>query len=419
MSKLLVVDSHYSFEAIRNRRLEESITCRDLGGFFEKVWSVHPFGTIVTSKEWTSRCGRPQFYSLNSLHTFIEGKVGRFSFLEWWPSLNFLFSQVDIIIVLFCLIRKERISVIRADEPQYNGLLGWVLSRLCGIPLLLRVGNNHDKDYQVTGRISMPKLFKTRRIEKVFEQFVLSRADYVAAANQDYLNYAIANGASPEASSLFRYGNLVAKQHFTEPSKRPDGQHLLTELGINSGQFLLTISRLEKLKHPDDVVRVLAEIRKRGFDFKLVIAGEGHLRNMLIELAIELGVKDQVILCGNQNQEWLFKVIPLATTVISPLTGRALTECALGAAPIVAYDIDWHSELIETGVTGELVPHLNWGKMADAVERFLTDSKYANVAGEAVRKRVLEMMDPKKLDQHERNTYDYLINSYKKPISVR
>ena len=38
------------------------------------------------------------------------------------------------------------------------------------------------------------------------------------------------------------------------------------------------------------------------------------------------------------------------------LTGRALAEAALGGVPIVAYDIDWHSEAVETGVTGELVP---------------------------------------------------------------
>jgi glycosyltransferase involved in cell wall biosynthesis len=419
MRKLLVVDSHYSFEAIRNRGLEDSITCRDLGGFFEKVWSVHPFGTIVTSEEWTSRCGRPQYYKLNSFHTFMEGKVGRFSFLEWWPSLNFLFSQIDTIVILFRLIRKERISVIRADEPQYNGLFGWVLSRLCGIPLLLRVGNNHDKDYEVTGRISMPRLFKTRRIEKFFEQFVLSRADCIAAASQEYRNYAIANGAKPEAATLFRYGNLVAKQHFIDPSHRSSGQKLLSELGVDSNRFLLTIARLEKKKHPDDVVRVLADIRRRGFDFKLILAGEGHLRNRLVELANELGVRNQVILCGNKNQEWLSRVIPLAAVVVSPLTGRALTESALGAAPIVAYDLDWHGELIETGVTGELVPHLDWKKMADAVEHFLTDSEYASRVGQAVRKRVLEMMDPLVLDQHERDIYDYLINGFKKPNPVR
>ena len=415
MRRLLVVDSHYSFEAIRERKLEESIVCRDLNGFFDRVWSVHPFASLVTSDKWTNKFGRPEYYSLTPIHTFIEGKVGRFSLLSWFPALNFLISQFNIVCVLVRLIRKERISVIRADEPQYNGLLGWVLSRLCGIPFLLRVGNNHDKDYEATGRISMPMLFKTRRIEKIVERFVLSRADYVAGANQDNLNFAISSGARPEVSTLFRYGNLIAKEHFDQPVGRSDGRPLLSDLGVDPKRFILTIARLESLKHPDDVIRVLTEIRRRGHDFKSVIAGDGRLRDTLVELASELGVKDQVILCGNKDQEWLARVIPLAAVVVSPFMGRALSESALGAVPIVAYDVDWQSELIQSGVTGELVQYLDWRKMADSVEHFLVNPEYASSMGEAVRKRALEMMDPAILDQHERDTYHKLINGADSP----
>ena len=95
--------------------------------------------------------------------------------------------------------------------------------------------------------------------------------------------------------------------------------------------------------------------------------------------------------------------------------GRALTESALGAAPIVAYDVDWQSELIQSGVTGELVPYLDWEKMADSVEHFLVNPEYARSMGEAVRKLALEMMDPAVLDQHERDTYQKVINAADPP----
>lgn len=408
--KLLVLDSSYSLEAIRERGLEDSITCRDLDGFFDRVWSVHPFATLVTSEKWTSKFGSPEFYSLTSVHTFIEGKVGRFAMLDFLPAINFLISQIDIVFRLVRLIRKEKISVIRAGDPLYNGLLGWVISRLFSIPLLVRVGGNLDKSYKVTGRIGMPKLFRTRRIEKMFERFVFSRADLVACANKDYIDFSLANGARPETLTLFRYGNLIAKQHLTEPADRSEGRSLLYELGVEPDRFLLTIARLESLKHPEDVVRVLAEVRRRGHDVKIVLVGDGQLRVTLIELAGELGVKDHVVLCGNRDQEWLARVIPLAAAVVSPIMGRALTEAAFGAAPIVAYDVDWQSELIQAGVTGELVPYLDWGKMADTVEHFLINPEYACSMGESVRKRVLEMMNPATLNQHERDTYQKLLN---------
>src|SRR5207249_3226718 len=44
--RLLVLDTSYSLEAIRANRTEASVTCRDLGGFFDRVWTVHPFATL-------------------------------------------------------------------------------------------------------------------------------------------------------------------------------------------------------------------------------------------------------------------------------------------------------------------------------------------------------------------------------------
>ena len=215
--KLLVLDSSYSLEAIRSRSLEDSVTCRDLEGFFEHVWSVHPFATLVTSDKWMSKYGRFKFHKLNSSHTFIEGKIGKFKFLQWLPSLNFLISQIDIFFALIRLIRKKKINVIRSGDPLYLGLFGLALSRLCGVPLALRIGANYDKSYETTGKPRQAKLFQARWIEKIVEQFVFKHADLVAGANQDNLDFALANGAKPEVSTLFRYGNLIDKQHFVDP----------------------------------------------------------------------------------------------------------------------------------------------------------------------------------------------------------
>jgi glycosyltransferase involved in cell wall biosynthesis len=408
--KLLVLDSSYSLETIRSQKLEDSVTCRDLNGFFERVWTVHPFATLVTSEKWTSKFGKAKWHSLTSVHTFIEGKIGRFVWLKRFAPLNFFLGQISIFAILLQLIRKERISVIRVGNPLYLGLLGWALSRCCGIPLVVRVGGNHDKIYETTGQPLEKRLFFNRSVEKIIERFVFARADLVAGANQDNLDFALANGARPEFSTLFRYGNLIDKRHFVEPSERGVGHVLLEELGAKPGCFIVYIGRLESVKHPDDVVRVLAEVRRRGRDVKVLLAGDGQLRPELAALARELRVEDKVLLCGNRDQEWLAQIIPLAAAVVSPHTGRALSEAALGSAPIVAYDVDWQGELIETGITGELVPHLDWMKMADALDRFLEDPAYAHAMGDAVRKRIVEMMDPAMLDQHERDQYTALLH---------
>ena len=417
MFKLLVLDTSYSFEAISNLGLEDSVTCRDLDGFFDHVWTVHPFGTLVTSSQWKNKYGRPDIYQLADAHTFIEGKMGLFKIFSKITFLNFLIGQIHIFFYLVQLVKKEKISVIRVGSPLYLGLFGFALSRWCKIPFVVRVGGNHDKVYETTGKQSEKRLFRHRRVEKLVERFVFPRAHLVAGANQDNLNFAINNGARPERSTLFRYGNLIDKRHFVEPSQRDGGNDLLDEIGMGGSQFLLYVGRLESVKHPDDVIRVLAQLVKSGHDIKAVLAGDGQLRSNLENFARTLGIENRTLFVGNVNQDWLARVIPLATVVVSPHTGRALSETALGGVPIVAYDVDWQGELIKTGVTGELVPHGDYDAMAKSVQLYLNNQIYAQKMGDAVRKRCSEMMNTTALNNHEREQYLKVITMYNQKSS--
>ena len=407
--KLLVLDTNYTLEAIRERQIEQSITCRDLGGFFAHVWSVHPFATLVTSEEWGSRYGRPSVYKIAPRHTVIEAKVGRFESLRWFFTANFLLSQIGLFVRLARLIRRERISVIRVASPLYVGLFGLALSRLCGIPLVIRVGGNHDKYFETTGRPMEPRLMRSRKIEKLVERFVFRRADLVAGANQDNLNFALANGARAERSTLFRYGNLVDSRHFVDPQERIKDDSALREVGVERGEFLFYVGRLESIKQPDHVVEVLARVRSRGFDVKAVLAGEGRMLPELEQRARGLGVDRQIVFPGNLSQGRLAQLLPAAAVVVSPHTGRALTEAALAAAPVVAYDVDWQSELIEDCSTGVLVPHGDVAALADGVAALLADADRAKRLGQALRARALDMLDPEALDEHERSEYRKLL----------
>lgn len=410
--KLLVLDTSYSLEAITKRGIINSVTCRDLEGYFEHVWTVHPFATLVTSASWTPKFGKPVWHSLTPAHTFIEGKIGRYTWLKWLGPVNFFFSQLSLLFTLKSLIKKENISIIRAGDMLYLGLLGWVLSRWCKIPLVVRVGGNHDKVYETTGVPMQKRIFFNRKIEKKVERFVLSRAHLVAGANQDNLNFALANGARKQYSTIFRYGNLLYGGHFIKPQKREEGVTLLNELDIEPHKFLLYIGRLEKVKHPDHVIKVLAVVRKNGYDVKALFVGDGTILDELRDLSGKTGVKDHVVFAGNQNQEWLSRVIPLAAAVLSPHTGRALSEAALGNVPVVAYDIDWQSELIQNEVTGLLVPHPDQKKFSEATERVLQDKQLAERLAAALREKAIDMLDPEKLNMHEIAEYDALLKRF-------
>jgi glycosyltransferase involved in cell wall biosynthesis len=408
--KLLVLDTNYSLEGIRERKIEASITCRDLDGFFEHVWSVHPFATLVTSDEWGPRYGRPETYELAPGHTIIEGKVGRFRALRAVPPLNFLLSQVGMIADLRRLIRRERISVMRAASPLYIGLFGLILKWLTGVPLVIRVGGNHDKVFETTGRAIEQRLTRSRKLEKWIERFVFSRADLIAGANQDNQDFAMANGAPPERSTLFRYGNLVDPGHFIDPADRKLDPGVPESLGLEPHHYLIYVGRLEPVKQPDHVVEVLAGALQQGHRVKALLAGEGSLRDALRARAEALGIGDAVVMPGNIDQQRLAQLLAQAAVVVSPHTGRALSEAALAAAAIVAYDVDWQGELIETDQTGILVRHGDVASMRRAVIGLLEDPARRQLLGRAVRDRALDLLNPVALDDHERAEYRKLLD---------
>lgn len=408
---LLVLDSSYTLEMIRERGLEGSVTCRDLDGFFHHVWSVHPFATLLTSPDWAPTFGKPVWHALAPRHTFIEGKIGRFAALRRLVPVNFLLGQVGLFFTLLRLIRKENIRVIRVGDPLYLGLFGLALSRLSGIPLLIRVNGNNDKVRESTGHAIFPKLFRTAAVEKRVERFVFPRADLVAAPNQDNVDFSVANGARPDRVTIFRYGNLLAEEHLRPPQERGCDTALFDRLGVTPGSYLLCIGRLEAVKFPDDAVRVLGTLVRNGHDLKLLLAGDGAMRGELAALAESEGVLDRVIFAGNQNQHALSQLNAYAAAVISPLTGRALSEAALGEAPIVAYDLDWQSDLVQTGKTGELVPFRDCAALAESAERLVRDRDYAAAMGSGARARAREILDPEMLNQHERDEYEKLLEA--------
>jgi glycosyltransferase involved in cell wall biosynthesis len=410
--KLLVVDTAYPLADIRQRKQEKQIVCRDLGGFFEHVWTVHPFASIQMPSADRARYGPPESHEFAPGHTFIEGKIGRFRWLKWLPPLNFLISQLGLFVMLWRLMRTEAISAIRAPGPLYTGLFSLALARVLKVPLVIRVGANHEELRRFTDKPMEPRIWRTRYVEEVIERFVLAHADLVAGANQNNLDFALAHGARAERSTLFRYGNLIDPVHFVDPAARSSSRARLNELGVRERQFIITIGRLEdnaSMKHPEDIVQILKVLKSEGKAVKAVIVGKGPMRTHVENMAKSLGVADLLVMAGSRPQDWLAEILPSAAVHLCPQAGRALSEAALAAVPTVAYDIDWQRELIEPGKTGILVDYRDWRAMAEATKQLLENPAMAAELGTNLRSRALAMLDPEELDEHERREYRKLL----------
>lgn len=421
--KMLVFDSSHTSEIVFERQLTNWIVGRDLDGLFSHIWNVHPLDTILLPADSPRRFGPPESFELAPRHTFIAGRMERYPWLRSLMPLNFLIAQMSLMRRLRRLVRRENIQVIRADDSWYCGLLALYLARRTRRPLVIGVWGNPGAIRAATGRPLVPRLFRTIWVEELVERIVLRSADRVIVQNEDNRGFVLSMGVPAEKTRIFRLGNIVHEMHFADPAGRDDGRRDLTELGVDGADALLVISRLEPLKLVDDVIRMLGVMKDSSPRAKVVLAGDGTQRAELEALAESLGIADRVVFAGNRDQSWLARVVPHVAAVVSPLTGRALVEAGLGGVPLIAYDIEWHGEVVETGVTGELVPHRDYRALAKAAERVLADSDYRQRLGQNVRARLLEMMDPAANNRDQRDAYLELLaekgGAFRAPASAR
>ncbi len=410
MRTILVLDMSYTLKMYKERQLERALASRRLDGYFDKVISVHPLAGLF--EEGDARFGRPTTTHLDESHDFIEGRIGVSQRLRSIAPLNLLLAQAALMKLLLRVAREVSVDVIRVGDPYYLGLMGLFLARRLRIPLVIRVAARYDDLVSASKQAMFPRLFRFRQIEKAIERFVFRRCDLIAGANEDNMRYALENGGRSDRATVFRYGNLIHPKHWEAPDLRSNSDAELNQLGLCGHRFVATVARLEPMKHVDDTIRVVAELARRGHAVNAVIVGDGALKSDLESFATSLGVKERVIFAGNRTQEWIAKVLPKASAIVSPHMGRALTEAALAAVPIVAYDYDWQREVIIDGHTGYLVPYKDWLQLADKTETLLTNPKIAAQFARNVRLHVLDMMDSDRLTRHEQNEYSKLLRRF-------
>jgi len=401
--KLIVFQSAYTYRVLCNRNLLVFATSKDLDGFFEQVITVHASATIEADGESKDRYGKLEVHRHSGVHTFVEARAGRYWALRKFPLVNFAISQIELMVHLLKLTSGEKNLIIRAEDPRYNGILGYIFTRLKHRPFIVGSWGNPDSLRKYTKAPLQPRVFRTVEREESCERFLLKRANYVLVQNADNLNYAVSYGAKMESVRYFRLGNAIYPSHFLDVGQRKASDKTL-ELISHPGLKICTISRLEKLKLIDHAIRAFHGM-KSSSGAHLYLFGEGSERQTLINLARDLGIEDRVHFPGNVDQETLANLLPLIDLVLSPSMGRALTEVALAERPIVAYDIDCHPEIILNGKSGFLVEYLNIEEMSEKGDFMLQNPSLAASLGKVAREVAMDLMDPEKLISEQRQVF--------------
>jgi glycosyltransferase involved in cell wall biosynthesis len=168
------------------------------------------------------------------------------------------------------------------------------------------------------------------------------------------------------------------------------------ELGLGPNAPVAgVIGRLETQKGHRYLVDAWPDVVAELPDARLLVVGDGSLREPLRWQAQERGVADSVVFTGFRPD--IPRVLDAMDVVALPslYEGMPLTviEAAAMARPVAATTVDGTPEVVRDGSTGLLVPPADPGALSHALLRLLGDPSTAREMGMAARAWALQCFD--------------------------
>jgi glycosyltransferase involved in cell wall biosynthesis len=187
------------------------------------------------------------------------------------------------------------------------------------------------------------------------------------------------------------------------------GKLILCPLGVDSDLFkpgakterkmlsILCTAGLVRPKGQAILLAAVAQLKARGWQLRLSLAGDGPDRQLLEKMAARLNLAQDVTFHGAIRQDRIREFLECADIFVLASFAEGVPVCLMEAMsmelPCVSTYIAGIPELIESGEDGILVPASNDLLLADTIEKLLKDPQIRTRIGRAARRKVIEKYD--------------------------
>jgi glycosyltransferase involved in cell wall biosynthesis len=255
------------------------------------------------------------------------------------------FKIAGSLIQLFKLCRSFRPDVIHA-HMMAGAVLGYMVSRVCRIPLVTTVHNSFDS-----------------------HSVLMRLGDRVVAVSEAERSFLIQRGFKPSRLAVVINGpNNSPREGFLQSKNNIDIREI-------KSPCVTTVCGLHRRKGVHDLLRGFAEALQIQPRWRLYLVGEGPDRDELVQLAAELNIAPSVNFLGAVGSP---KGI-LESSDIFVLASYA-DPCSLAVAEardagcaIVATAVGGTPELLEFGNAGKLVPTASPHEIARELVPLMSD----------------------------------------------
>ena len=275
-------------------------------------------------------------------------------------------------------VREEGVDLLHCHGSRGN-LMGWLLKRRTGLPVVTTVHSDYRLDYM--GRPLARLTYGTAN------SIALRGMDYYIGVSQAMVETLIDRGFPPDR--FFRISNSLP---FPPPPPAMDRAAFLASCGLEAGENDIVIgiaARLNPVKDIPTLLRGFAKARAQRPELRLLIAGEGEQRAELESLAAQLGLGKSVCFAGWQSDMNSFcSAIDIdALTSVSEGFPYSIVEGARASLPTVSTRVGGIPTLIEHGTTGLLFEPGDVDALAGHLVRLASDPDLRRRLGEELYRR--------------------------------
>ena len=184
---------------------------------------------------------------------------------------------------------------------------------------------------------------------------------------------------APSKIKVIINGIDVEAIHRTQPNPE-----LMSSLCVLPGQRLITsVGRLMPPKGHGYLIAAMPHLVHQIDNVRLLLAGDGDLKESLEQLSLDLRVRDVISFLGSRSD--VPDILALSDVFVLPSisegTSMALLEAMAGSKPIVATDIPGNRDVLRHEHNCLLVPPGNPEKLAEAISFLLNHPQIAAAYG--------------------------------------
>jgi glycosyltransferase involved in cell wall biosynthesis len=268
----------------------------------------------------------------------------------------------------------------------------WILKKIKGKKVKLII--NYQMDVTLSG---LPGI-----VAKLHAKFILPRivtaADLVSVLSFDHGRHSfLKNLMARDEKKFIETPNGVNAEKFKILSAEEKNK-FRQELGISADEKVLMfcggLDKAHYFKGVPNLLQAFKKINPEKIKTKLIIVGDGDLKNDFIKLSAELEISKQVIFPGEFGHNELLNFYNICDVFVLPSTGSesfgiVLTEAMICGKPVIASALPGVRVTFSDQEHGFLVEPGSVNDLAEKLEKIL---KLSNEERERMGKRAREMV---------------------------